>query len=285
MMQACPGNSTTLLRNGSSDLQDCVCGAGFYYDTDNTFCALCPSGFYCDGLGNTTSCPNTYHTTTKGASHTSDCFCIEGFYANPSCIQCPIGFYCPRNSTVPLACPENKTTLTFGQHDITHCFCQEGFFKNAHSGCEQCTVGSFCTGDGIRQMCPSNTTSPRGSTNSTDCVCQAGFYLHANECSPCPEGSFCLGSDYPPSACDESILCVNHTTYRQECSSVENYKCVACENIPENAVSVFSNTSECTWECESGFFMQNDTVEYTQQQHMLGEFFFSRRVMIHIDSA
>ena len=60
----------------------------------------------------------------------------------------------------------------------------------AHLQCVVCEPDTYCFQD-ASALFPDHSSSPQGSGSIVDCVCDAEHYVDANECRPCPSGSYC----------------------------------------------------------------------------------------------
>ncbi|CAE7752516.1 UVR8 [Symbiodinium sp. CCMP2456] len=81
-VQSCPSASTSA--EGSSQLSDCLCLRGRYWDTESAICLACPAGS---------------STLQEGATSLASCRCMAGFFNtqpdNPAvCEACGVGFFC-----------------------------------------------------------------------------------------------------------------------------------------------------------------------------------------------
>ena len=87
---------------------------------------VCPS--YCTGRGPPQLCP-PYSVTYGGgfAAQIQDCQCIPQTYLfDDICLPCPIGFWCPFNSTsLPVACSGGGRTSTEGAASPLECICPQ----------------------------------------------------------------------------------------------------------------------------------------------------------------
>jgi hypothetical protein len=57
------------------------CAEGWYRPTGQTSCALCPVGFYCEGVSDySTPCESISNTTKTGSTSLSDCICPAKYW-------------------------------------------------------------------------------------------------------------------------------------------------------------------------------------------------------------
>ena len=124
---------------------------------------------------------------------------------------CPVGYYCPADTTVPVPCPASTYRDIEGAATVSDCF--------------PCTAGYYCPeASASPTACPAS--SYRGTPNGAALV----------DCSLCPPGSYC-----PSAALTAPILCKAGTF-----SSVNgSTNCSAC------ATGTFSTTQGLTSECSS----------------------------------
>ena len=114
------------------------CFAGYYCEeqSQEPDQFLCPQGHFCpDGTGAPSPCPSGYFSTDFGNSHIGNCepctpgyfcsseglvypqgSCMEGYYcpggqntSTPAEYACPVGNFCPENTSVPLPVPQAVT--------------------------------------------------------------------------------------------------------------------------------------------------------------------------------
>jgi hypothetical protein len=98
--KACPANAISL--NGSADLTDCQCKAGFYGNARlGLACIACPSS----------------SSSLQNAVSVANCTCDSGFYGSPG-----HGVEC-------LACPANSAPLIPSPRFIQNCSCNAGLFR------------------------------------------------------------------------------------------------------------------------------------------------------------
>ena len=72
---------------------------------------------------------------------------------------CPVGFYCPSQSTQPLACPD-KTSSLEGSAQISDCAALPGYFGAGGTVALPCPANQYCPGGGtVQTVCPAYTSS------------------------------------------------------------------------------------------------------------------------------
>ena len=128
----------------------CACKRGYFVSraalgTVTLACSLCQEGFYCDGNGTKTACPNAMTTAYAGATDASECACKDGQFFNGGavCETCHAGAWCPnRWDSVP--CPgsgDSARSTKLGEVYPKSCVCAPGTLGVA---CEQCPSDHYC---------------------------------------------------------------------------------------------------------------------------------------------
>ncbi|GBE62574.1 kringle domain-containing protein [Babesia ovata] len=242
----CPPGSHTLT-TGATDISECVCKRGMFYDINTGKCTICPIGMYCPGgksKSNTHSgaipCPDVNATTKEpGASNVNECMCNAGYYIRSDnstvCTECPENTY--KSFTSNESCTEcDENSSTSGQLGATskeQCVCAPGYyFTGTCKVCgypdKYCPGGIFkhrddVTGKDIYETsapidCPPHTEIPPGvdTADSVDsCKCGKGYafmkdsdHLQTKMCNPCPPGSY--KSSVMDSSCNG--LCTQNAT-------------------------------------------------------------------------
>ena len=232
-------------------------------------CLPCVGGFFCELLN-----------STKPTGP-----CLAGYYCphnasivqpNPDDYQCPLGFYCPKASSTPIACPSgtySNTTMA-----VTCNVCPGGYFCNVGSIFPTlCPPRYFCPGGSSMPIfCPngtytSNTTFGLESKDQcTPCVrshfclageiagvCSAGYICYQGSGvptpdgsnpvigEPCPEGFYCIEGSSSPTACSEGLFNVFP-------GGMSPDDCTIC---PQGRVC--RNGSQLAEVCPRGFFCMN----------------------------
>ena len=148
----CAGGRTTLLP-GMTSSEFCQCAEGFYAPEPSLPCEECGLGFYCNGTGDRSRCPENSVTWTAKATNYTDCQCEEGFQGSPTgCQPCPRGLYkaIQGNGACPQSCPANADSEP-GASSLKDCKCDPGFHAQVDesdlSFCTRCTYdGLSCPG-------------------------------------------------------------------------------------------------------------------------------------------
>ena len=229
--------------SGTNIMAVLPCPAGKYGATeglsDSTGCSACPAGYYCPYAGMSTpmTCPQGAYCS--GNDHYT--MCTSGTY-NPnkggsaagSCINCPVGNYCPQGSPQPIPCTPGYYCA--GTTDTPSGMCPDGKYSmvlpiSQSSDCLTCPKGYYCTSGNFQPTaCPPGTyNSNTGQISSAACAkCAAGtscpkYGNIADSGVPCPPGYFCAaGTEYPTQTpCSAG-------SYNDEYSKISQADCVNC---------------------------------------------------------
>ncbi|KAF0717142.1 hypothetical protein As57867_002460, partial [Aphanomyces stellatus] len=237
--QYCSGLGNTFAPTGScAPAYYCASGALSPQPNDNyTTGGLCAPGSVCTG-GASVPSPNDQVT---GYACPAGMFCVRGssfpigcapgsyspFPGAAACLDCPIGAYCPQNTSVPVPCPGGSFCPV---RSILPSPCPAGTYSNntmltTTSQCMACSPGSYCNASGLvapsgpclpgyvcvggapipnpvnmtyGSLCPPGTYCPSGSATGT--LCPAGTYRPnpqgqaISDCTSCPGGTYCSGT-------------------------------------------------------------------------------------------
>lgn len=166
----------------------------------NFFCDLCPSSKSCNSIGLSHfdgGISKGYWavegapTTTPNCNHT---YCASMYGV------CPIGSYCPTNSSRPVPCEDGSYQDQIGQASCK--ICPTGFFCTRYSKA-LCPLGSYCpVGTRDQYLCPNGTYG-------------ASEGLHnITSCTPCTSGSYCAtaGLTAPTGLCEKGYFCGGGST-------------------------------------------------------------------------
>ena len=162
------------------------CPDGFYNDEEGQFeCKICDAGFYCSRIETT---PEEF---ALGAE--------EG-------TSCPLGYYCPDQTSIPEPCPRGTLGLSTELAAADECSeCPPGYYCMYVGSSEptgRCAKGFYCNDD--RETfdtptpagfeCPENYFCELGADEPTPCI--EGTYRDKKEghsqdsCAQCPPGKF-----------------------------------------------------------------------------------------------
>ncbi len=216
------------------------CPQGYYCESGYSQPLPCPKGTYGDriklgSIAQCTDCPGGMFCAQDGLPAPNGS-CIAGHYcsgravlSNPS-IQsyggiCPMGYYCPIQTTTPFACPpgtyNNQTGGTRPQ-DCQPCtgglYCQG--YGNKYPD-DYCDAGYYCTRGAYspRPVFHSNLTynntdqftCPIYAVNQTGSICPIGSYCPRGSILPkiCERGQYCdrLGLALPHGNCSAGSYC------------------------------------------------------------------------------
>ncbi|CDR97934.1 hypothetical protein BBBOND_0404220 [Babesia bigemina] len=221
----CPDINTTTKQPGATNVNECMCNAGYYLRNNNSkICIECPKNTYKSFISNESCTECDEHSSTSGqigATSKEQCVCAPGYYFSGTCRAC--GFpdkYCPGGiiskhdddtgkdiyeTSAPVDCPPH-TEIPPGvdtADSVDFCKCGKGYAFAKHSDnsqtktCVPCPPGSYkgsvmdssCNG-----LCTQNATSLPGAFSPSQCFCQKGYYyLAGGICAPCVEGARCDG--------------------------------------------------------------------------------------------
>ncbi|XP_058655214.1 SCO-spondin isoform X4 [Onychostoma macrolepis] len=163
-------------------------------------CLPCPPGFFCESPGQSDV------SGPCAAGH----FCLSGA-VSPTPVdggtggRCPQGHYCPVGSSSPETCPEGYYSNSSRNTKLSDCVpCPPGFAcssRGLSSPSHVCQMGYYCpqgqnSSHPAHFICSPGHMCPPGSP--AQIPCPIGTYQNLQgqvECSVCPAGYFCAGSD------------------------------------------------------------------------------------------
>ena len=279
---------------GATSVNTCV--AGSYCPTTDTMIP-CTANYYCpDGSTTGVACPANTPVSPPGCTSLVQCevnrisvnIDIDGVNASLSQSQfqqalpsnvvintydelvvsdqskCPSGYYCPADTTTPIACPAGKYNDLQNQDAESDCkVCGAGFYcPLASTNPVNCAAGSYRGSEGgVSQdsctVCPTGNYCPIGSINPTNCT--AGTYepttagTSLSSCLACPPGDYC------PKATTTPIQCLAGS-YRGSTGGVSQGSCTACPSgnfCPVGSVDP-TNCSISTYRASGGAVASTD---------------------------
>ena len=193
---SCPANSIS--PEGSISVTQCSCLPGYEGNASNgSSCVPCPIDTFC-ASGKLGLCPANSHAPAVSDS-ILDCSCYPGFYGNGSvsCTRCPSNSFCTGGFALE-ACTLNAISPAQSTSTMA-CYCDRGLYGINNTRCKLCESGSWCW-TGIKNQCPSNSSSPSGSSRLSSCVCLDGFENvplidNSNQstsvCTACRKDTYC----------------------------------------------------------------------------------------------
>ena len=235
----CPGT-------GNTDVIGMECANGYWCKeraytnnpTDGTRGVICPTGHYCpSGCREPIKCPHGNYNPNTGRWLLSHCLnCTQGYEcprpglsSTPSANLCPVGYYCPLNTTQGehLPCPKGHKCPT-GTH--TPVLCTDSTFNPMpmQGSCQTCPPRMYCYNSDPAltpaaqeyqaqspRECPLGfyCASGSGNYNVGSKRCPAGRYgsrtglSSSSECDPCPPGYYCPTTGMIPSDLDSTKYC------------------------------------------------------------------------------
>jgi len=155
----------------------------------------CFQGYYCPtGSSNYYGCPAGYYCPAGVASSTA---CAAGKFqpsgVQPSCLNCPAGFYCAgAGNTGYTACAVGTYTPSTNGASCTSCSSGQYQDGTGSTGCKACPAGYYCATTGLSGysgQCESGTYASAGSTGCTHCASgQFQATGGGGSCTACPAG-------------------------------------------------------------------------------------------------
>lgn len=152
--------------------------------------------------------------------------------ATPAHAKCPIGYYCPVQSSVVVQIPCSK-----GKYGTSRGASTEG------GGCTNCPAGSYCPGGPVIPIpCPAGAYCPGSSYTPT--LCSAGTYNKymekqaSGDCLACQGGEYCPAGSSFPLDCPAGQYCAAGVSAGTSCAAG---KYLPLNNIPDNRVASASD--------------------------------------------
>ncbi|KAJ1481214.1 hypothetical protein T484DRAFT_1899763 [Baffinella frigidus] len=182
---SCP--TFTFAMEGSNELTDCTCLAGYSASNAGTACGACPPGTTkpAAGTGTCSACPAATYSGVE--AHAS------------ACTVCPAATSSPGGSVAVAAC----TCLPgyTGADGVACSACPAGTWKAAagSGGCTACGADRYSAGvarTGVDECseCAAHASAPPSSDNKTVCVCDDAYFGPlGGPCALCLQNQWCQG--------------------------------------------------------------------------------------------
>ncbi|KAL0230075.1 hypothetical protein PCE1_003639 [Barthelona sp. PCE] len=269
----------------STAKDSCItCPAGKYCQNNATTPTDCPLGDYCElGSEIPTPCPGGTYGPTGNLTQEAECYqcpagqfcaggdivgnCTAGYICNGGSntsipdgslsmgSPCPMGYYCPAGTDIPITCPILTWTLTNGASQVSECvICTAGQVCNGSAPFD-CPRGSYCPHNELPKVCPITTYNPDYNMSSLgDCItCPAGYICNETMTDDyttysCPIGFYCEAGSFEPVACPTG-------SYRADLRGESIYDCDPC---PAGSYCPDLNTTIPT-ECPDGMYCPENT--------------------------
>ena len=182
----CPAGTSSLAAVGATNGKK-ACPKGKYggaegYKDENE-CEYCAAGYFCTGVGETSSTPS-------GQSCQAGKCGFEGQSTSACNQNCPAGYRCPLGSACPdavnavnfaLECGSNAQYCPAGTKAVAKTVpaghYSTGGTSTTRTGYQVCEPGYYCE-LGVRKSCPGGSYNPeQGSSSEQACLdCDAGYY-------------------------------------------------------------------------------------------------------------
>ena len=265
-------------QSNDSSTTDTTCGPTNNNNRNDTTCALCEAGYYCEN-GVRYSC-GVDSISNPGSSSSEQCRCSPGFYYDGSgCVPCERDAYCPDGTLIP--CPEHSFNNLLGSDHLLACNCHRKYHRvlnNTESNlatdftCHLCEIGDFCFNNTAFNCSDDRMVSDPGSDLLTNCTCVDGFYNNDDNsaCIACPYDTYCMHGVYFNCSADRHHPDMQGTSpddcfCRPGSVEVSNGLCELCplntfcegdevlHPCPENSESLVGSETLLSCECKKGF--------------------------------
>ncbi|XP_070552128.1 fibrillin-2-like [Ptychodera flava] len=293
----CPPGTFSTSTHLEAELDCTLCTAGYYCMDYNltAVTAECAPGYFClrgspdfqptdPSYGG--ECPMGYKCPAGSEYPTP---CLPGTYTNltgqVTCMNCPAGFYCFENTTIPEPCPAGhycgEQTQTPHQDP-----CPRGTFNNltersSVSDCLACASGYYCGNQGLdwpTDVCDPGWFCKNGSEFAQPVdpeqggQCMAGEYCPAGSSLPldCTPGMYCGSNQLsePTDNCSAGYYCISTAVVANPTDGVTGDICPSGHYCPSGSPAgvacppgTYSNTTgnmdinDC-FNCTAGFYCE-----------------------------
>jgi hypothetical protein len=116
------------------------------------------------------------------------------------CTSCTQNSYCPSKSVNQIMQCPNNTYSYLGASSVSQCGCPMNAASRVTTNNCTCNAGFYAVPNATAPIggwqcnaCPTNLSSPEGSTSLSQCVCAGGFYptTSPTTCAQCTSGTYC----------------------------------------------------------------------------------------------
>jgi len=240
--QACDACSATTMTSGigNTDVNACICKAGYTGGGGAMACSGCVAGKYKEtsGPADCSLCGLDKYSTTFAAT------------SSAVCESCPSNSVSGQGSSAVGACTCN--TGYTGVDGSACSACSAGLWKDTtgSAACTQCGVGKYNTASAQKSelaclSCPENSWAlVPGSSSISSCICNAGYTGSDGNCVACGAGKWKVSTG---SALCTSCLPDKYSTSLGASSSATCLPCPSSSNAPEGSIAL----AACV--CNMGF--------------------------------
>ncbi|XP_062603182.1 uncharacterized protein LOC134264959 [Saccostrea cucullata] len=289
------------------------CPAGFYCDSSvgpitNYTTYVCPEGHYCQNgtkVSTEFPCPSGTYNNDTGLRADSECFpCLGGYYCpaatvnpylpcgagyycrtgaktaapmqNADAYECPVGHYCPEQSTEPTKCPAGTYSNTTRLMNMTDCTpCTKGWYCDSlglTAPVGLCSAGFYCIAGSDNMaptICPAGKYCPEGT--HTPIKCPSGTFSNttrlnsSSECTNCTAGYYCqqAGLTTEEGNCTQGYYCPTGSTSSMAVICPIGLVCPEGSDQPKSCAPGYFTNQTGQWQCNicpNGFYCLPENV-------------------------
>lgn len=261
------------------------CKPGYYLDSANNKCIICPVAKYCSDGKTAQPCPKGQANNKTGQSACTKCVgasstvagtyqpntgqktclvCPNGKYANgagqSACTTCPTGRYCTGGKIIP--CPAGQANNKTGQSVCVKCVASTSSVTGTYSSgtgavnCTACGNGKYTTGAGKTgcSTCPAGSYCPSGKRVYCAAGTANGSQGRSSACAACVASTSSVRGTYASTtgktSCDYCLT--GYYTNKSAATGCSNcpagYYCPDSKKIlcPKGSYSTGGKVTGCT---------------------------------------